>query len=79
MDASKMIKVLPDEMGVSFNPSMFFVLFRSGDNSTAYVLNPGGAKVFSENLASRIKEYESTIGPIDTTGHNIEIVSPMQP
>jgi hypothetical protein len=79
MDINTMQKVIADEAGVAYNKDNFFVSFRSGDTSQAYVLDPAGAKAFSENLAARIKEYEAQVSPIDASGRSPQIVSPIQP
>ena len=79
MDMQNLKKVIVDEMGIAYNPNSFFFTLRVGDTWTAYVLDPAGAKAFAENLNNRIAEFEKQNGPVDSSGRNQGIVSPMQP
>ena len=79
MDIQNLKKIVVDEMGIAYNPNTFFFTLRTGDTQIAYVLDPAGAKAFAENLNGRIAEFEKQNGPIDSSGRNQGIVSPIQP
>lgn len=56
----------------------FFIGFVSGKEQKAFVLFPQGAKALLAWLQKTVGEYENQHGPIDMTGYDGGIPSPIQ-
>lgn len=78
MDINKAKKVLAEGMLVAYNPGNFLLGVQHGDSISAFIIDPAGAKAFAENLTTRIAEYESKIGPIDSSALKPMTISPIQ-
>ena len=78
MDISKTRKTIADGFTVGHGPNGFFIGVLVGTETELYLVDPAGAKAFSENLKTHIAEYESKTGPIDISGLAPQIVSPIQ-
>ncbi len=79
MDFNKMPKLIADRTHLNNNKAWFFFGFSSGDEDAAFLLPPQSAKGFSEQLQKMIERYEKEFGPIDMTGLETGIQSPIQP
>ena len=79
MDFNKMPKLIADRTHLNSNKAWFFFGFSSGDDDSAFLLPPQSAKGFSEQLQKMIERYEKEFGPIDMTGLETGIQSPIQP
>jgi hypothetical protein len=78
MDPLKYPKIVCDALGVSYNEQTFTLTFISGAFGANVLLDPIAAKAFSENLATRIVEFEAKTGKrIDTAGRQAEKSIPL--
>jgi len=74
-----MPKLIADRTHLNHNKAWFFFGFSSGDSDSAFLLAPQSAKGFVEQLQKMVEKYEQENGPIDMTGLQTGIQSPIQP
>ena len=78
MDINSFPKTLCDKVHLNFSPAFFFFAFSSGTNHMSYAIAPQAAKGFIKGLTEKVEEYEKKYGPIDMTGAESGIESPLQ-
>jgi len=78
IDFSVLPKALCDTLSINFKKHYFLVAFTSGQTSSAFAVPPELMKAFVEGMPQKIAAYEEQYGPIDTSGLEGGIQSPIQ-
>jgi hypothetical protein len=78
MDFNKLPKLLVDSWHLNHNRAWFFFGFTSGEETSAFLLPPAGAKMLLKHLQERIGAYEKDFGTISMEGVQAGIQSPFQ-
>ncbi|MGE5540949.1 MAG: hypothetical protein ACM3TU_01545 [Bacillota bacterium] len=78
IDFSRLQKSLCDTVSINYNQHHFLIALASGESVVAFAMPPELMKAFADGLPDKIKEYESKYGPIDVSGAEGGIQSPIQ-